>query len=78
MVLFPLSYAAGRLVEPGTILVLIMRKHYSVHKAFRLPYESVRSLARFRPHVNGSVLMIRQLSNAQGAKDLTSLFADAV
>jgi hypothetical protein len=58
------------------LIAVIFDEDYSVHRAVQLPYETVRRLARFRQHVNGSILLIRDLWSAKGARDLTAKLAN--
>ncbi|MDP3775504.1 MAG: hypothetical protein Q8Q85_14690 [Gemmatimonadales bacterium] len=53
------------------LIAVLFDQDYSVVRAIRLPYKAVRRLARFRRHVNGSVLIIRDLWNAANAQDIT-------
>jgi len=60
------------------LIAVIFNEDYTVRRAVQLPYATVRRLARFRRHVNGSVLMIRDLWDAKGARNLTAKLADGV
>lgn len=58
------------------LVVVLFNEDYSVRKAIRLRYETVRRLARFRKHVNGHIIMIRDLWTAEGSEDLTMKLAE--
>lgn len=51
--------------------VLLFDEDYSVVRASVLPFEAVKRLARFRPHVNGSLLYLRDVWAATDAQDIT-------
>jgi hypothetical protein len=77
----PTMLSAIRAIEKQRfdfLIAVLFDENYGVQRAVRLPYETVRRLARFRQHVNGSVLMIRELWNAKGAEDLTAKLANGV
>ena len=55
----PTMLSAIRAIEKRRfdfLIAVLFDENYGVQRAVRLPYETVRRLARFRQHVNGSVL----------------------
>ena len=60
------------------LVAVIFGEDYSVRRAVQIPYDSVVGIAKFRPHVNAHVLMIRDIWDAKGARDITAKIADAV
>lgn len=53
------------------LVVLLFAEDYSILRAALLPFEAVKRLARFRPHVNGSLLYLRDIWAASDAEDIT-------
>ncbi len=53
------------------LVVVLFGEDYSVVRASLLPFEAVKRLARFRRHVNGSLLYLRDVWTAPDSKDIT-------
>lgn len=53
------------------LVALLFDEDYSVVRARLLPFEAVKRLARFKPHVNGSVLYLRDVWAASDAKNIS-------
>lgn len=70
----PTHFSAIRGIESqhfDRLVVLLFGEDYSVVRASLLLFQAVKRLARFRPHVNGSLLYLRDVWAASDAKDIT-------
>jgi hypothetical protein len=54
------------------LIAVIFDEEYVVDRAVLLPFQVVSSLARYRKHVNGSYLYLRDLWKCQDARDITA------
>lgn len=50
---------------------IVFAEDFSVERAASLPFRYVSSLARYRKHVNGSILYLRDFWSSEKAEDLT-------
>jgi hypothetical protein len=53
------------------LVVLLFAEDYSVARACVVPFEAVKRLARFRKHVNASIVYLRDLWAAPDIEDIT-------
>ena len=60
------------------VIVVLFNEDYSVHRAGMVERKHVRELGRFRPHVNGWVIPLREsLWNDPHAKNITDILRRA-
>lgn len=53
------------------LLAVIFNETYAVERAVLLPFRAVSTLARYRKHVNGSYLYLRDIWKCQEGSDVT-------
>jgi hypothetical protein len=70
----PTHFSAIRGIENqhfDRLVALLFAEDYSIVRASLLSFEVVKRLARFKPHVNGSLLYLRDVWAASDAHDIT-------
>lgn len=53
------------------LVAVIFNEDYTVHKALQVPFETIQRIAKFRKHVDGHIVMIRDLWQTEGVRDIT-------
>ena len=59
------------------LVAVVFNEDYTVNKAVQIPYGTVARIAKYRKHVNAYIVMIRDMWDARGARDITAELAKA-
>lgn len=60
------------------LVAILFSEDFSIDRAFLLPFATVKRLARYRKHVNGSYVYFRDIWSADEAEDITGRLRKAL
>jgi hypothetical protein len=60
------------------LVAVVFNEDYTVRRAVMIPRETIEQIAKFRKHVNAHIVMLRDMWEAEGARDITAKLADGV